>query len=246
MSILWIFAGVAMALLVTTTGTLLANMDTNEVKRVARTGSALEVTYMALQFVVILAMSPHTFRSAIKPEIGCLYHEEIVYMAHAVFALLSRSFCELVIVSQLDRNRSDIFNTQRARDIMYGLFSIYLVWGIAFTVPDKSIEDPLVEKDKAAVAEIKRLVEEKIAEATNGGETIVPTIPSVLNSIEAMVKAQGIPPYAEREHFMKLEEIARLRKQYKDWEPVYKGSSNIDGQNEVIELVKKNKSVERT
>ncbi len=161
-------------------------------------------------------------------------------MAHASFALLLRSFCEVVIVGQLDRDRSHLRNTQRARDVTYGLCSIYLAWVVAFAVPEKGIEDPLVAKDHSAVEEVKRLIEAKIAEVTEGGKNTAPTMSSVLNGIEETLKAQTVSPDAQQEYFMKLNEIARLRKQYADWEPVYKGGSNADGQNEVIELVKKN------
>lgn len=161
-------------------------------------------------------------------------------MAHAAFALLLRSFCEVVIAGQLDRDRRDVFDTQRARDVMYGLCSIYLVWAVAFAVPEKGIEDPLVEKDHSAVAEIKRLIEEKIAEATDGGKNTAPTMSSVLDGIEKTLKAQTVPAEGQQEYYMKLNEIARLRKLYGNWEPVYKGGSNTDGQNEVIQLVEKN------
>jgi hypothetical protein len=161
-------------------------------------------------------------------------------MAHAAFALLLRSFCEIVIVGQLDRRSSDIFDSQRARDVMYGLCSIYLVWVAVYAVPEKGKEDPLVTKDTAAVEEIKRLVEGKIAEVIDGGKNTAPTMAKVLNEIETDLRAQTVPEDAQQEHVMKLNEIARLRKQYGNWEPVYKGGNNTDGQNEIIELVEQN------
>lgn len=161
-------------------------------------------------------------------------------MAHAAFALLLRSFCEIIIVGQLDRVSSDIFDSQRARDVMYGLCSIYLVLVVVYAVPEKGKEDPLVTKETAAVEEIKRLVEGKISEVTDGGNNTAPTMSRVLNGIEADLRAQTVPEDAQQEHFMKLNEIARLRKQWGNWEPVYVGGSNTDGQNEIIELVEQN------
>jgi len=188
----------------------------------------------------MLVMSVYACSRATERQTGCAYYDEFYYMAHAAFALLLRSFCEIVIVGQLDRDHSDIYDSQKARDVMYGLCSIYLVWAIVFAVPEKGKEDPLVVKDHSAVEEIKRLIEAKIAEVTDGGKNTAPTMSSVLNGIEETLRAQTVPADAQQEYFMKLNEIARLRKQYASWEPVYKGGSNANGQNEVIELVEKN------
>lgn len=161
-------------------------------------------------------------------------------MAYEAFALFLRSFCEIIIVGQLDRRGSNIFDSQRARNVMYGLCSIYLVWAAVYVVPEKGKEDPLVTKDHAAVEEIKRLVEGKIAEVIDGGKNTAPTMAKVLNGIEADLRAQTVPEDAQQEHVMKLNEIARLRKQYANWEPVVKSGSNTDGQNDIIELVEQN------
>ncbi|CZR59674.1 uncharacterized protein PAC_09568 [Phialocephala subalpina] len=240
-SVLWVLAGIHIVLLTATTGTWLGDVDLDKVNSVARARSAFEVTYTAVQFCAMLVMSIYACSRATERQTGCpYYNKEFTYMSHAAFALLLRSFCEVVIAGQLDRAHRHIFDTQRARDVMYGLFSIYLVWVVAFAVPEKGKEDPLVEKDCSAVAEIKRLIEEKIAEVTDGGKNTAPTMASVLNGIEATLKAQTVPAEGQQEYFMKLNEIARLRKLYGNWEPVYKGGSNTDGQNEVIQLVEKN------
>ncbi|KUJ12160.1 uncharacterized protein LY89DRAFT_688621 [Mollisia scopiformis] len=240
--VLWTLATVHIALLVAATGLWLKNQngDEDETERVARARSALEVTYITVQFCAMLVMSIYACSRATERQTGCAYYDEFGYMAHAAFALLLRSFCEIVIVGQLDRSHSDIYDPQRARDVMYGLCSIYLVLVVAFAVPEKGKEDPLVIKDHAAVEEIKRLIEERIAEVTDGGKNTAPTMSSVLNGIEENLRAQTVPADAQQEYFMKLNEIARLRKQFANWEPVYKGSNNANGQNEIIELVEKN------
>ncbi|KAF8862361.1 hypothetical protein BDZ45DRAFT_799177 [Acephala macrosclerotiorum] len=239
-SVLWVLASIHIVLLIAVTGTWLGDVDLDKVNNIARARSAFEVTYMAVQFCAMLVMSIYACSRATERKTGCPYYDEFGYMAHAAFALLLRSFCEVVIAGQLDQDRGKVFDTQRARDVMYGLCSIYLVWAVAFVVPEKGKEDPLVEKDRSAVAEIKRLIEEKIAEVTDGGKNTAPTMSSVLNGIETTLKAQTVPAEGQQEYFMKLNEIARLRKLYGNWEPVYKGGSNTDGQNEVIQLVEKN------
>lgn len=143
-------------------------------------------------------------------------------MMHVSLALLLRSFCEVVIVGQLDRNPAHLQTILPARDITYGIFSSYSVICLAFAVPITRGDDPLVTKDDDAVQEVKSLVTQKLQEMTEHGTKTAPTISELLDSVEVKLKSHQNSDGDLEDQKMKLMEVGRLKGLYADWEPVYK------------------------
>ncbi len=73
-SVLWVLAGVHVALLVVTTGTWLGDVDVDKVNSIAKARSAFEVTYMAVQFCAMLVMSIYAISRATERQTGCPYY----------------------------------------------------------------------------------------------------------------------------------------------------------------------------
>jgi len=144
-------------------------------------------------------------------------------MFEASIALLLRSFCEVVIVGQLERHPAHIQTITRARDATYGLFSLCFIIFITFAVPKRGGGDPLIEKEKAAVQEAKTWVIQRLDEMTEHGRKTAPTISTLFHILEEQLQEQNDQSQDDSDSsYMKLMEIKRLRKFYAGWEPIYK------------------------
>jgi hypothetical protein len=73
--ILWVLAGVHIVLLITGTGLLLKGGHVGGLNGVARTRSAFEVTYMAVQFCAGLVLSIYACSRATERKAGCPYYD---------------------------------------------------------------------------------------------------------------------------------------------------------------------------
>ena len=132
----------------------------------------------------------------------------------ASIALLIRSFCEVVIVGELDRWPASIQTINRVRDVTYGLFSVLFVGYITFAIPKNGAEDPLAQREEIARGEVKALVMRQLAAVTEHGRKTAPTIPILLEALEMEEPLTS--------NHMKRVEIDRLKALYVDWEPIYK------------------------
>ncbi|MCJ1343005.1 hypothetical protein MMC31_001194 [Peltigera leucophlebia] len=119
--------------------------DLNVINAIAKARSGFEIAFTALAFVITLGIAALTMLR----DLDSLYQEEL-WSVPASIALLIRSFCEIVIVGQLDRSPAGIQNINRARDITYGLFSVLFVGCITFAIPAKGAEDPLAKREEIA------------------------------------------------------------------------------------------------
>ena len=147
----------------------------------------------------------------------------------ASVALLVRSFCEVVIVGQLNRWPAHIQTIDRARDVTYGLFSaVFAAYAIRIVPPNTS-EDALLEKEKTAVKEVAAWVVTRLEEVTEGGKRTAPSISTLLDTLESSLGPRSNSWNPEDSSDMKREEIGRLKAIYANWEPIYKwqeGSGN--------------------
>lgn len=73
-SVLWVLAGCHIILLIVTTGTWLGDVDLDKVNSIARARSAIEVTYMAVQFCAMCVMSIYACSRASERKTGCPYY----------------------------------------------------------------------------------------------------------------------------------------------------------------------------
>jgi hypothetical protein len=143
-----------------------------------------------------------------------------------MIALATRSFCELVIVGQLDRWPSDPIQTARARDGTYGLFSIFFLACMIKAIPSNSGDDPLVQRQTQAVDEVKSWVAIKLDSETENGRKTSPSLEILLEQLKTSLatKQRNDPEFVLWN--MKIMEINRLEKLFADWMPISKWSGN--------------------
>jgi len=197
--------------------------DLNIINDIAEARNGFEIAFTAVQFVstictVLWAWNVVYRAGMIKP-----YNKDTFFSLLASIPLLIRSFCEVVIVGQLDRDPADIQDIARARDITYGLFSMFFVGFIAFATPQNSSEDPLVKTEYAAVEEVTTWIIQKLERATEHGRKTAPTMSALLQPLESILELQisnsgSCPPDAK----IKRKEVNRLKALYADWQPIYK------------------------
>lgn len=172
----------------------------------------------------------------------------------ATYFLLVRSFCEVVIVGQLDRAPKGLLNIYRAQDVCYSLFSLFFVIFIGCSIPSGSEWDPdpweleskistrLAEQQRisdealqlalqnsldAWPEEADRLFKERLAAVTESGTTSAPVVSVVLDALRDQVRQEGSD---ERLLQGKLDHLTRMEQDLDDWVPVYKwdGHSSDD------------------
>jgi hypothetical protein len=143
-----------------------------------------------------------------------------------VACLIVRSFCEVVIVGQLDRWPAHLDTVLRARDVTYGLFSALMVSAFAFAMqlaPFPGI-DPILKEDREAKEQVTALIATRYAAVTENGKNTAPPILELLEPIEIMITAEkkDLSKAKLRENMFKLTEMERIKKHYGDWVPIYK------------------------
>jgi hypothetical protein len=126
-------------------------------------------------------------------------------------------------VGQLDRSPADIQTIFQARDVTYGLFSVFFVVCITFAIPTNTGEDPLVKREEAAVEQVTTWILRQLREATECGKKTAPTISTLLETLES-----SLGPQTRREDDpnrvwdTKKKEIKTLKELYVNWEPICK------------------------
>ncbi|KAH0537286.1 hypothetical protein FGG08_005911 [Glutinoglossum americanum] len=237
-SLFWFLALYHLILLFVLSFAWLSFSDLNVINAIAEARSGFEVAFTALQFCSTIAMSVWavyklgSVRLNIN-SVSLFYSEEREFSIAASIALLLRSFCEVVIVGQLDRwpaNTQEIF---RARDVTYGLFSMFFVGFITFAIPKNAEEDPLIKRQEeqdradeaakeAALEEVATWIIQKLGEVTEHGRKTSPTIPTLLDTLESELGPQRPHQDLYNVWDTKKKEIHKLRELYADWEPIYK------------------------
>jgi len=148
--------------------------------------------------------------------------QEKAFSVIASAALLVRSFCEVVIVGQLDRWPAHIQKIDRARDVTYGLFSVVFAAYAIFMVPPNTSEDALLKKEETAVEEVAAWVVTQLEEVTESGKRTAPSISTLLDTLESSLGPRSNSWNPDDSSDMKREEIGRLKAVYANWEPIYK------------------------
>jgi hypothetical protein len=150
----------------------------------------------------------------------------------AIIALGIRSFCEIVIVGQLDRWPDHLAEIIRARDVTYSLFSIPLAGALFFGIPN--FEDSIVVKEQNEAEEVRRLVLQKIDHGSQNGLATAPELNEILDEIEVQLNAgealnngefqplSGTPPKSPQSIETQLLEVERIRLLYGEWTPIHK------------------------
>lgn len=140
-------------------------------------------------------------------------------------------------MGQQDRSPDDVQGIARARDVTYGLFSMFFVGFIAFATPKNASEDPLIKSEYDAVQEVTTWIIQRLEQVTEHGKKTAPTMSVLLEPLEADI---GPPPTSQSgivrnpDTEIKRTEIKRLKALYADWEPIYKwegveGNSGVGG-----------------
>jgi len=129
-------------------------------------------------------------------------------------------------VGQQDRSPDDVQGIARARDITYGLFSMFFIGLIAFATPlNTSHEDPLIEREYAAVAEVTAWITHRLNQVTERGTKTAPTMSALLERLDTSLGPEDPKNWDLK---IKKKEIKRLEALYADWEPIYKWNGDGD------------------
>jgi len=162
-------------------------------------------------------------------------------------ALSTRSFCEIVIVGQLNRWPAGILEIYLARDACYGLFSGVFLCALPFSLPRAETDDPW-EMDYLITtrqeAELQRTLDSwpgdahrrfktKLGELTRNGQKTAPDVSQIFDALRGDLRAESTasPAQGDGHHRLlegKLEILNTMQETVRDWVPVYKW----DGRNE--------------
>lgn len=148
-------------------------------------------------------------------------------MGFGIISLLVRSFCEVVIVGQLDRWPTHFQDIIRARDVTYGLFSAGFAILAALSIFSTSMpQDPLLEEERTAIEEVRNWVATRHAAVSGNGRKTVPPFEDLIQPLETKTRnlavQHGTP--SARMKRMKLKEIKSLKRSYVGCEPIVKPS----------------------
>jgi hypothetical protein len=151
----------------------------------------------------------------------------------AIGALSIRSFCEIVIVGQLDRWPENLAEILCARDVTYSLFSIPLAIALIFGMPNFP-NDHIVVKEEKEAEEVRCLFLQRIDNDSQSGSTTAPEIKDILDGIEGQLNSgkalhngefRAIPDgYGKRAQSIEAQllEVERIRTMYGEWTPIRK------------------------
>ena len=178
------------------------------------TGNGSSRTLVIIRFVEVL--------------LGCRIKTNVIQirlanaMDGAFVFLLIRSFCEIVIVGQLNRSPGHLVAILRARDVVYGLFSLPLMICIACALPGNAPEshDPLVAQEGDEIDRLTNSILQRLNEITENGRKTAPAMDSFLKAFEKY--PEGINYPAQMIQLTKLDEVRRLMYKYRKWTPIYK------------------------
>ncbi|KAF2866047.1 hypothetical protein BDV95DRAFT_210808 [Massariosphaeria phaeospora] len=184
--------------------------DIETINKIAKAKNAFEIAFTALEFVISLF-------ALLTSGASFLYDDVRNYMSFACLALWLRSFCELVITGELDRNPTRLNLTLRTRNVTYHLFSAAFAIFISYAIPKPSKRDPLLNQENFAITRVRDHVKKRISDDTKQGQNTAANIATVLYTPERAEPA------------MKTE-YEFLRHKYKDWTPIYKWHGESNGQ----------------
>jgi hypothetical protein len=139
--------------------------------------------------------------------------------------LVVRSFCEVVIVGQLDRSPGSIRSIARARDVTYGLFSLLFVGIITFALVIDPRSNPLLEAERRVAESVRHNVLLELKTSTEDGRITAPTLPVILEKVQKDLRTSLRGGYG-----FVCKEIKDLRTKYADWTPIEKQPNDFKRQ----------------
>ena len=173
----------------------------------------------------------------------------------AIFAGLllgARSFCEIVIVGQLDRWPANILEIYRARDVCYGLFSGAFLLTMLCCLPRPEDRDPWeVDNSITTAQEAKARAEAEMLQAklqamlnswpdeahrrfkakleawTQNGQASAPDVGQIFNALRNELRGESTASPAQRGEDNRLLEgrlefLDTMQRTVSDWVPIYK------------------------
>jgi len=140
-----------------------------------------------------------------------------------------RSFCEIVIVGQLDRWPEHLAEIMRARDVTYSLFSIVMAYSVILSIPN-SFKDSYVEKEENEIKEVRQWIMQKIERGSQSGTVTAPDLKGMLEELEGQLKSRQVlrngvfqtSSKARQSVEAQLLEVERIRAMYGEWTPICK------------------------
>ncbi|KAF1808250.1 hypothetical protein P152DRAFT_462739 [Eremomyces bilateralis CBS 781.70] len=206
--------------------------DPQVIQLLATARNGFEIAYMAMQFLgAVIAFS--WARDLDTVSISGYYQRYIREAPVSLLCLVARSFCEIVIVGQLDRWPAHLATIFRARDVTYSLFSIAFTLFISFRQPN-SPKDSYIAKEEDEVQEVKLWVLQAIERKSESGRATAPELESTLQQLERELESKKVlqngflvPKDTQGLNYRSTEaqllEIERIRMLYRAWTPVCKG-----------------------
>jgi len=138
----------------------------------------------------------------------------------ATGALFLRSFCQVIIVGQLNRVSNNSQAAFRGFDATYGLFGLVFLGAIEFSIPFESSSEMRGHENtqSSAVGEVKRGLSSLLRSKTQEGLQTAPKLTELLDELAQQLdipKRVGITDYNP-----KNDEIKRISRKYKGWRPI--------------------------
>jgi len=201
--------------------TWLGFADLGVIDEIAKARSAFEVTFCAVQFFITIFATIIWNEESKTMFISKNYDAGFGQALEVAFVfLLIRSFCEVVIVGQLDRWPGHLMAILRARDVVYGLFSLPLVIFLGCAIPKNTPEDPLVTHQHHVLYPLKESILQQLQTATGNGIRTAPPMLSFLKTFD--IKVAGLPSSERERALLRNEELRRLKHMYGKWKPIQK------------------------
>ncbi|KAF2737633.1 hypothetical protein EJ04DRAFT_510082 [Polyplosphaeria fusca] len=208
--------------------------DTTKVNQIAKAKNGFEIAFQALQFIIYGVTTWLYF-----PELD--YRKERASLTLAYIFLSIRSFCEIVIVGQLDRHPSSLQEILRARNVCYHLFSAFFSLSVIRSIPYDIDFDPLYRKETDAIAFVRNFVLRTLKDTTKEGKKTAKGLDEIFDMAEKNKSD-------DKEVKM---EVQRLKKEFEGWEPIHiwdgeeKGDRHEDVTPSVSRHVRVNGTVKR-
>ncbi|KAF2671473.1 hypothetical protein BT63DRAFT_423675 [Microthyrium microscopicum] len=209
--------------------TWLSFSDLKAIASIANARSAFDVTFTAVEFcwttIAMIYVS-----SDYKSYIGSAenQHDEyyITYMARCLFViplLCIRSFCEVVIVGQINRNPVNLTQIYRAREVTYQLFSVAFTIMVRLLIPPRQKEeDPLAQKHREALEEMRNRIGTQMQSTTAQGNKTAPSLEEFFKIPALLGQKNSIDNTPKFTRKTMKKELERLQLLYKGWVPVYR------------------------
>ncbi|KAI0127155.1 hypothetical protein BJ170DRAFT_364280 [Xylariales sp. AK1849] len=233
--ILWFLALYHFCMFFTLSLAWLSFADLSVIDYIAGTSSAFEIAYTTVYFIYSAMTAGGLTWLILKAHQSYEdYKTELQWALYASFFLAGRSFCEVIIVGQLDRWPADILSVYAAREMTYSIGTILFAVCVPHSIPYKKSTDPLVEREKdsqerkavawlAAEDDVRSWLFQEMVKVTESGTKTAPTVSTLLGGLEDKLDTHDSDDDEYEILAVKRREIVRLRDLYADWQPIFRG-----------------------